>query len=1154
MKNNRLRFKKLMVANRSEIAIRVMRAANELGMKTVAIYSEEDRFALHRFKADEAYRVGHGSKPLAAYLDIDGILRIAVEAGVDAIHPGYGFLAENPDFAERCEAAGITFIGPGHAVMRALGNKVSARELAERAGVPVVPASGALPTDPAAAADIAAAIGYPLMLKASWGGGGRGMRVLKSADDLAESVDVGRREAGAAFGNDEVYVEKLVERARHVEVQILGDRCGNIVHLYERDCSVQRRNQKVVERAPASYLSDTQRETVCGLALKLAEAAGYVNAGTVEFLMDVDSGDFYFIEVNPRIQVEHTVTEEVTGIDIVKAQIRIAEGVCIGADDCPVPPQSDIKLNGHALQCRITTEDPENNFVPDYGRIRVYRGATGFGIRLDGGTAFSGALITPFYDSLLEKVTAWAPTPDEAIRRMDRALREFRIRGVATNLAFVENLINHPKFRTGDYTTRFIDETPELFRFPKRRDRATRLLRFIGDVIVNGNPEVEGRERPRSLAPAPLPDIDVGEPPAGTVQLLAELGPSGFAEWMLAQERVLLTDTTMRDAHQSLHATRMRSRDMFEVAPAYARLLPQLLSLECWGGATFDVAMRFLSEDPWDRLAGLKQRAPNILLQMLLRASNAVGYTNYPDNVVRHFVRHAADGGVDLFRVFDALNWVDNMRVAMDAVLAEDKLCEAAICYSGDMLAANETKYTLDYYLGLARDLADAGAHIIGIKDMAGVCKPAAAAELVRRIKSETGKPVHFHTHDTSGIAGASVLAAITAGVDAVDGAMDAMSGLTSQPNLAAIVESLRDGPRDCGIGREAMRSINHYWEAVREYYRPFESGIHAGTADVYKHAMPGGQYTNLREQARALGIARNWPQVADTYADVNDMFGNIVKVTPTSKVVGDMALFMVTSGLSREDVENPGKEIDFPASVVSFFRGELGQPPGGFPAALQRKVLRDKPPLTDRPGAGLAPVDLEDAQQDAEKGAGRHITEKELVSYLMYPQVFLQYAAQKRKFGGVSVLPTPVFFFGMEENTEIAVDIERGKTLIIRYLAVSEPNEAGERKVFFELNGQPRLVHIEDRHAAKTAVDNRKAEEGNAAHVAAPMPGLIVNVLVKAGDTVSKGDALLSIEAMKMETQIHADRDCVVREVVAHAGTQVDAKDLLLVLGETGE
>ncbi|MDH4015000.1 MAG: pyruvate carboxylase [Chromatiales bacterium] len=1151
MKNKRVRFKKLMVANRSEIAIRVMRAANELGLRTVAIYSNEDRFALHRFKADEAYQVGSGSKPLAAYLDIDGILSIAITAGVDAIHPGYGFLAENPEFAARCEAAGITFIGPGQDVMRALGNKVNARELAAQAGVPVVPASEALPRDLADCAEIAGNIGYPLMLKASWGGGGRGMRVLENAADLEESLDVARREAAAAFGNDEVYVEKLVRHARHVEVQVLGDSAGNLVHLFERDCSVQRRNQKVVERAPASYLSDSQRETLCGLALRLAAAANYVNAGTVEFLMDVDSGEFYFIEVNPRIQVEHTVTEEVTGIDIVKAQIRIAEGVCIGDDNCPVPAQADIHLNGHALQCRITTEDPENNFVPDYGRIRVYRGATGFGIRLDGGTAFSGALITPFYDSLLEKVTAWAPTPEEAIRRMDRALREFRIRGVATNLAFVENLINHPRFRTCEYTTRFIDETPELFRFPKRRDRATRLLRFIGDVAVNGNPEIEGRPPPRTRARAPVPPFDVAEPPPGSVQRLAELGPSGFAQWMLDQDRVLLTDTTMRDAHQSLHATRMRSRDMFEVAPAYARLLPQLLSLECWGGATFDVAMRFLHEDPWDRLAGLKESVPNILLQMLLRSSNAVGYTNYPDNVVRHFVHHAADGGVDLFRIFDALNWVDNMRVAMDAVLAEDKLCEAAICYSGDMLAAHETKYTLDYYLGLATDLAGAGAHIIGIKDMAGVCKPAAAGELVRAIKAETGKPVHFHTHDTSGIAAASVLAAIEAGVDAVDGAMDAMSGLTSQPNLGAIVEALRDGPRDCAVERDAMRSLNHYWETVREYYRPFESGIHAGTADVYRHAMPGGQYTNLREQARALGIEQNWPQIAETYADVNDMFGNIVKVTPTSKVVGDMALFMVTSGLSREDVEDPTKDIDFPASVVSFFRGELGQPPGGFPQTLQRKVLKNQPPLTDRPGADLPPVDLDDARKTAEKGAGRQISDKELVSYLMYPQVFLQYAAQKRKYGEVSVLPSPVFFYGMEEDTECAVDIELGKTLIIRYLAVSEPNESGERNVFFELNGQPRLVRIEDRHAAKTAVANRKAEDGNPAHVAAPMPGLVVNVAVKAGDKLAKGDALLSIEAMKMETQIHADRDCKVREVVVHGGTQVDAKDLLLVLAE---
>ena len=1142
-------IKALLVANRSEIAIRAMRAASELGIRTVAIYSDEDRFALHRFKADESYLVGHGKKPLGAYLDIDDIVRIAKEAKVDAIHPGYGFLSENPDLAEACERAGLVFIGPTPEVMRTLGSKVAARQLAEQANVPVMPATGPLPRDIGEIRQLAAAIGYPFMLKASWGGGGRGMRVIEDEAALGEQVDVARREAKAAFGNDEVYLEKLVRRARHVEVQILGDKHGNLVHLFERECSVQRRNQKVVERAPAPYLDDEQRQSLCEAALRLGRAVGYTHAGTVEFLMDMDNGAFYFIEVNPRIQVEHTVTEEVTGIDIVKAQIRIAQGAVIGSKESGVPRQGNIRLNGHALQCRVTTEDPENNFVPDYGRIRAYRGATGFGIRLDGGTAYSGALITPFYDSLLEKVTAWAPDPDEAIARMDRALREFRIRGVSTNLAFLENLINHPRFRHGDYTTRFIDETPELFAFKKRRDRATRLLRFIGDVIVNGNPEVAGRSGPAQTGAPPLPQGLPETIQRGSRQLLDELGPERFARWMLDQEKILLTDTTLRDAHQSLFATRMRSYDMWRIAPYYAQALPQLLSLECWGGATFDVAMRFLKEDPWERLIALRERIPNILLQMLLRAANGVGYTNYPDNVVRFFVERAAEAGIDLFRVFDSLNWVENMRPAMDAVIDSGKLCEAAICYTGDIFDKSRPKYDLAYYVGLARELEAAGAHILGIKDMAGVCKPAAAYKLVTTLKQEVGIPIHFHTHDTSGISAASVLAAVEAGVDAADGAMDAMSGLTSQPNLGAIVEALRGTERDPGLDRAAMRAISQYWEGARAYYSAFESDIRSGTADVYRHEMPGGQYTNLREQARALGIEHHWPEVAEAYAEVNRMFGDIVKVTPTSKVVGDMALFMVTGGLTPGDVENPEKDIAFPESVVSLFRGDLGQPPGGFPEALQRKVLKGAEPLHGRPGATLPAADLAAERATIERKIGHEVSDNDLASYLMYPKVFEDYARHRQRYGNVSVLPTPVFFYGMDDNDEIAIDIDIGKTLIIRYMAVSEAYEDGEQRVFFELNGQPRTVKLANRKLAAGIRSHPKAEEGNPAHVAAPMPGLVVSVAVNPGQRVEKGDPLLSIEAMKMETAIHAEVGGVVKEITAPAGTQVDAKDLLLVI-----
>ena len=976
------------------------------------------------------------------------------------------------------------------------------------------------------------------------------MRVIENELDLLEQLDVARREAKAAFGNDEVYLEKLVRHARHVEVQVLGDQHGNLVHLFERDCSMQRRNQKVVERAPAPYLDNKQRMALCEQGLKLARAANYTHAGTVEFLMDVDSGEFYFIEVNPRIQVEHTVTEEITGIDLVKAQIKIAQGGMIGDVSSGVPQQDQIHMNGHALQCRVTTEDPENNFIPDYGRIRVYRGATGFGIRLDGGTAYSGALITPFYDSLLEKVTAWAPSTEEVIARMYRALREFRIRGVSTNLLFLEKLIDHPKFKACDYTTRFIDETAELFDFPPRKDRATRLLSFIGDVIVNQNPEVADRVKPsRPFVDPPLPKLSTKRPDFGSRNRLLQLGPEGFAQWMLEQPQILITDTTMRDAHQSLFATRMRSYDLWKIAPTYAQLVPQLFSLECWGGATFDVAMRFLKEDPWERLIVLREQVPNILLQMLLRASNAVGYTNYPDNVVRHFIQQAAANGIDLFRVFDPMNWVPNMRVAMDAVRESGSLCEAAICYTGDINDTNRAKYNLKYYLTLAKELEAAGAHILSIKDMAGICKPAAIHKLVTSLKQETGLPIHFHTHDTSGISAASVLAAIEAGVDAVDGAIDAMSGLTSQPNLNAICESLRGTDRDPELDVSALRTLSTYWEEVRHYYGAFESDIRAGTADVYRHEMPGGQYTNLREQARALGIEHHWPQVAEAYAEVNHLFGDVIKVTPSSKVVGDMALLMVTSGITIDDVRDPDKDIAFPESVVSMFKGELGQPPGGFPEALQQKILQGAEPITDRPADHLQPVDFAQARTEIEQALGREISETELSSYLLYPKVFEEYARHRQQFGNVSVLSTPVFFYGMEVDNEISIEIDKGKELIVRYLATGDVHEDGSQRVFFELNGQPRTVKLINREKATLENAHPQADENNPAHVAAPMPGLVVSVAVTVGQQVEKGDLLLSIEAMKMETAIQATQEGIVKEIAAPVGTNVGAKDLLLVV-----
>jgi pyruvate carboxylase len=1140
----------LLVANRGEIAIRVMRAAAELGVRTVAIYSQEDRFSLHRMKADESYLVGAGRGAVEAYLAIEEIVAIAREACVDAVHPGYGFLAENPEFAHACAAADILFIGPSADTMRRLGNKVEARELARAAGVPVMPATPPLPADRGAMLALVNEVGFPVMLKASWGGGGRGMRVVEHAEQLCEMVEAARREARAAFGNDEVYLEKLVRHARHVEVQLLGDTHGNLVHLFERDCTVQRRNQKVIERAPAVYLSDAQRAEICAAAVRLGRAAHYVNAGTVEFLEDADSGEFYFIEVNPRIQVEHTVTEAVTGIDVVRAQIRIAEGARIGDPDSGVPEQERIRIGGHAMQCRVTTEDPENGFVPDYGRITAYRSPAGFGIRLDAGTAYAGAIITRSYDSLLVKVTAWSPTAQETIARMHRALWEFRIRGVVTNLRFLDQLIMHPDFAAGAYTTRFIDDTPGLFRFPRKRDRASRLLNFIGDVIVNGNPEVRERPRPQRMTPPRPPRVRADAVRDGTKQRLDELGAARFAEWMRSEERVLLTDTTMRDAHQSLLATRVRSYDIVAIAPHYAQLAPELLSLECWGGATFDVAMRFLRECPWERLVALREAVPNLLLQMLLRASNAVGYTNYPDNVVRYFVRQAADAGIDLFRVFDSLNWVENMRVSIDAVLETGRLCEAAICYTGNLLDPAEQKYDLAYYVRLAHELERAGAHILGIKDMAGLCQPRAAAKLVSALKEEIGLPVHFHTHDTSGIAAASVLAAIEAGADAVDGALDSMSGLTSQPNLTSIVEATRHGPRDPGIDTDSLRILSNYWEQVRRVYGAFESDLRSGASEVYVHGMPGGQFTNLREQARSLGIDDvRWPDVARAYASVNELFGDIVKVTPTSKVVGDMALMMVTSGLTPEAVVDPETEIAFPESVVSFFRGELGQPYGGFPQALQRKVLKGEAPLTARPGETLPDLDLDTARQEAEARSPRDLTDYEFASYLMYPKVFVDYMTERVDFGHVSVLPTPVFFYGMEPGQEITVDIERGKTLIIHFVAISEPHEDGTRTAFFELNGQPRAVKITDRSQVAAKPSRRKADGGNSGHVPAPMPGTIANVSVVAGTKVARGDVLLTIEAMKMETAVRAERDATVAEVLARPGELVDAKDLLVVL-----
>jgi pyruvate carboxylase len=1142
-------FNKILIANRGEIAIRIMRAANEMGKRTVAVFAEEDKLGLHRFKADEAYRIGEGMGPVAAYLSIAEMIRVAKECGADAIHPGYGLLSENPDFVDACTQAGIVFIGPKAETMRALGDKASARKVAMAAGVPVIPATEVLGDDMDVVRDEAAKVGYPLMLKASWGGGGRGMRPIEGENELEEKVLEGRREAESAFGNGEGYLEKMIIRARHVEVQILGDKHGGMYHLFERDCSVQRRNQKVVERAPAPYLTEEQRAEICELGRKICSHVNYECAGTVEFLMDMTDGKFYFIEVNPRVQVEHTVTEEVTGIDIVRAQILIAEGKSI-AEATGKAAQKDVTLTGHALQTRITTEDPQNNFIPDYGRITAYRSATGMGIRLDGGTAYAGGVITRYYDSLLTKITAKAPTPEMAIARMDRALREFRIRGVSTNIAFVENLLKHPTFLNNKYTTRFIDETPELFQFAGRRDRGTKVLTYIADITVNGHPETKGRARPSDdLKPAKAPESRA-EPMMGTRNLLEQKGPQAVADWMKAQRQLLITDTTMRDAHQSLLATRMRSADMIAVAPAYAANLPQLFSVECWGGATFDVAYRFLQECPWQRLRDLRERMPNVMTQMLVRGSNGVGYTKYADNVVSEFIRQSAVSGIDLFRVFDSLNWVENMRVSIDAILENNKLCEGSICYTGDILDPDRAKYDLKYYVAMGKELRDAGAHILGLKDMAGVLKPTAAYKLVKTLKEEVGLPIHFHTHDTAGVASATILAASEAGVDAVDCAMDALSGNTSQATLGAVVEALRHSERDTGLDISAIREISDYWEAVRGQYTAFESGLQAPSSEVYLHEMPGGQFTNLKGQARSLGLEERWHEVAQTYADVNQMFGDIIKVTPSSKVVGDMALMMVSQGLTREQVEDPGHDVAFPDSVITMMRGDLGQPTGGFPPGIVAKVLKGEQPHTERPGKNMPPVDFEAERRDLSAQLnGRAIDDEDLNGYLMYPQVFLDYMGRHRIYGPVRTLPTHTFFYGMESGEEISAEIDPGKTLEIRLQAVGETGEDGEVKVFFELNGQPRVIRVADRLVKSTTVQRAKAEAGNADHIGAPMPGVVATVAVQAGAEIKQGDLLLTIEAMKMETGIHAERDATVKALHVQPGTQIDAKDLLVEL-----
>lgn len=1140
-------IKKILVANRGEIAIRVFRACTELKIPTVGIYSTEDSGSFHRYKADESYLVGEGKKPIDAYLDIEGIIAIAKDSGANAIHPGYGFLAENEEFARRLEEEGIIFIGPNSKQLDMFGDKVKAREQAINAGIPVIPGSDGPVTSVEEVAAFGETNGYPIIIKASLGGGGRGMRIVNDAEEVVEAYERARSEAKSAFGSDEVYVEKYIDKPKHIEVQILGDRFGNVVHLYERDCSIQRRHQKVVEIAPSISLEDGLRKQVCDAAVKLMRNVDYINAGTVEFL--VADGRFYFIEVNPRIQVEHTITEMITGVDIVHAQIHIADGQDLHKGEGAVPEQDQIPLFGYAIQSRVTTEDPLNDFMPDTGKLMVYRSGGGFGVRLDAGNGFQGAVITPYYDSLLVKVSTWGMTFREAASKMDRNLQEFRIRGIKTNIPFLGNVVKHKNFLNGDYNTSFIDTTPELFLFPTRKDRGTKMLSYIGNVTINGFPGIGKQSKP-VFQTARKPKIDLlTPPPAGTKQILDERGAEGLVKWIKEQDDVLLTDTTFRDAHQSLLATRVRTSDITSIASESARLMPDLFSYEMWGGATFDVSYNFLKESPWDRLLKLREQIPNVLFQMLFRGANAVGYKNYPDNVIREFVKKSAEAGIDVFRIFDSLNWIKGMEVAIDAARESGKIAEAAICYTGDILDDSRAKYTVNYYKEMAKELEAAGAHILAIKDMAGLLKPEAAYRLVSELKDTVELPIHLHTHDTSGNGIYTYAKAIEAGVDIVDTALGSMAGLTSQPSASSLHYAMTGSKRNVRANVKALEDLSYYWEDVRKYYQHFESGMRSPHSEIYVHEMPGGQYSNLQQQAKAVGLGERWEEVKDMYSRVNLLFGDVVKVTPSSKVVGDMALFMVQNDLDEHSVLERGKTIDFPESVIEFFEGYIGQPYGGFPEELQKVILKEREAITVRPGELLEDVNFEQLSNELNDKLGRPVTSHEVLSYALYPKVFEEYSRMNKQFGDLSVIDTPEFLYGMRLGEEIEVEIEKGKTLIVKLVSIGEPQADATRVIYFELNGQPREVVIEDMGVESVTVRKQKADPSNDAHIAATMPGTVLKVAVSKGAKVKRGDHLLITEAMKMETTIQAPFDGTVKEIYVSAGEPISTGDLLIEL-----
>lgn len=1142
------KIRSVLVANRGEIAIRVFRACNELGIRTIAIYSKEDSLSLHRFRADESYLVGKGKKPVDAYLDIEDIIRIAHEHHVDAIHPGYGFLSENADLAKRCAEEGIIFIGPRVEHLIMFGDKINARIQAKKAGIQFIPGSDGPVMNYEEVEKFAKEVGFPIMLKAVNGGGGRGMRMVDRMADLRDAYDRAKSEAKLAFGNDEIYLEKCIVNPKHVEVQIMGDEHGNVVHLYERDCSIQRRHQKVVEIAPAFALSKDLRKRICDAAIKLMRNVNYVNAGTVEFLVTPDE-KFYFIEVNPRVQVEHTVTEMITGIDIVQTQIKVAEGYPLDSEEIGIPSQESIHCNGNAIQCRIMIEDPTNNFMPDSGKIIAYRSGGGFGVRLDSGNAYTGAIITPYYDSLLVKATTYGLDHAKAVQKMMRVLGEFRIRGVKTNIGFLMNVLREPSFVKGDYNVNFIDEHPELFNLPVVHDRGTKLLKYISDTTINGYTNTGAQEKP-DFEPLEMPKPVMGPYPDGTKQLFDSMGPEKFSQWILDQKKVLVTDTTMRDAHQSLMATRVRTIDMLRVLETASKKIPNFFSYECWGGATFDVAYRFLYEDPWERLRLMRKAAPNILLQMLIRGANAVGYTSYPDNVVKNFVQLSAKNGIDVFRIFDSLNSLDNMYETVQAVRETGKIAEVALCYTGDILDASRPKYNLDYYVKMAKELQNAGANIIAIKDMAGLLKPEAAYQLVSALKDAVHVPIHLHTHDGSGNAVATLCRASDAGVDIVDAAYSAFAGGTSQPSMNSFYFAMTGKDRQPDLNIDAMEEMSRYWATVRPYYKGVDKAEPYPNTEVYYCEMPGGQFSNLRQQAKAVGLGERWNDIKKMYHDVNLMFGDIVKVTPSSKVVGDMALFMVQNDLTEQDIYDKGDTIDFPQSVVEFFEGRLGFPYQGFPEKLQKIILKGKKPLTQRPGKTLEPVDFE-ATRKKLSDAGYQSTDEDINAYCQYPKVFTDYNDKVKKYGNVSVLDTPTFFFGMKKDEEITVELEQGVQLIIKLINISDPDDSGMRTITFMFNGAEREIQVLDKSVDQKDVSSKKADPDKIGDIGATLSGSVVNVLVTKGQKVKKGEPLVVTEAMKMETTITSPIDGTVGEIYAAKGKPIISGDCLLEILE---